>query len=51
MSGSLVEVAREVARGTELKVALGTPVLGIVLRVGHDHSRMERRVFGQKSRG
>jgi hypothetical protein len=33
MPGSLVEVTGEVAGGTELKVALSTPVLGIVLRI------------------
>jgi hypothetical protein len=40
MSGSLVEVTGEIARGTELKVALYAPVLAIILRVLHHHSRM-----------
>lgn len=40
MSSCLVEVSGKVARGTELKVALGTPVLGVILRVLHDHLRV-----------
>jgi len=46
MSRGLVEVTGEVARCAELEVALGTPVLGIVLRrVLHYHPRIEE-LFG-----
>lgn len=47
MSCGLVEMTGEVARGTELKVALGTPILGVTLRrVLHHHPRYgEERVF------
>jgi len=39
VSRGLVEVTGEVARGAELEVALGTPVLCIVLRrVLHYHA-------------
>ena len=46
MSCGLVEMTGEVARGTELKVALGTPILGVTLRrVLHHHPRYgEERV-------
>lgn len=37
MSSCLVKVSGKVARGTELKVAIGTLVLGVILRVVHDH--------------
>lgn len=37
MSSCLVKVSRKVARGTELKVALGTPELGVILILVHDH--------------
>jgi hypothetical protein len=45
MPGGLVEVTGEVAGGTELKVALGTPVLGVVLRVLHYHPRVHGSAF------
>jgi hypothetical protein len=45
MSSSLIEVTGEVTRGAELKVALGAPVLGIILRVLCQHSRMHKRAF------
>lgn len=37
MSGRFVEMSGKVARGSELKVAFGTPVLGVILRVLHHH--------------
>ena len=37
MSSCLVKVSRKVARGTELKVTLGTLVLGVILRVVYHH--------------
>jgi hypothetical protein len=37
MPSSLVKVSGKVARGAKLKVALGTLVLGVILRVVHDH--------------
>ena len=39
MSSCLVKVSGKIARGTELKVALSTLVLGVgvILRVVHDH--------------
>jgi len=37
MSSCLIKVSGKVARGTELKVALGALVLGVILRVVHDH--------------
>ena len=40
----LVKVTREVTRGAELKVALGALVLGLGIRVLHDHPRMWGRV-------
>ncbi len=52
MSRSLVEVTGEVARGAELEVALGTPVLGIVLRrVLHYHPRIEGLFCGWEDVG
>jgi len=40
MSCGLVEMTGEVARGTELKVTLSTPILGVTLRrVLHHHPR------------
>jgi hypothetical protein len=49
MSSGLIEVTGEVTRSTELKVALGTPILGIRLWVLHDHfaERWGRRIKGR----
>lgn len=46
MSGRLVEMSGKVARGAELKVALCTPELGVILRVLYHHyvqSKVKRR--------
>jgi len=45
MSRSLVKMSGKVARGTELKVALGTLVLGVSLWVLHDHRAQSRMLL------